>query len=55
MRPGQLVRRLDGLSSRHTPDSLARLLDAPPAPMPRFDLSPAKRQDLARYLLQSFP
>jgi mono/diheme cytochrome c family protein len=55
MRPGQLVRRLDGLSTRHTSASIVLLLDAPKPPMPRFDLDEHQRQDLATYLLQTFP
>ncbi|MGI9592799.1 MAG: hypothetical protein ACR2P8_15630 [Myxococcota bacterium] len=55
MRPGQIVRRLDGLGARHTADSLVELLAEPKPPMPRFDLSEAQRRDLAAYLLQSYP
>lgn len=54
-RPGQVVRRLTGLSERHDVDSLAAFLAAPPEPMPRFDLSEAQRRDLAAYLLKTFP
>jgi mono/diheme cytochrome c family protein len=55
MRPGQTVRRLDGLAARHDADSLSALLAEPVPPMPRFDLDPAERRDLAAYLLSRFP
>ncbi len=55
MRPGQIVLPLDGLSTRHTDDTLAHLLANPKPPMPRFDLGESQRQDLATYLLLRFP
>ena len=55
MRPGQIVRRLDGLGQRHTVGSLVELLGQPKPPMPRFDLSEAQRRDLASYLLETYP
>jgi hypothetical protein len=55
MRPGQIVRRLDGLSTRHSQDSLVHTLANPKPPMPRFDLTLPQRHDLATYLLLRFP
>lgn len=55
MRPGQIVRRLDGLASRHTARSIMRVIENPTPPMPRFETTAPQRRDLAAYLLETFP
>ena len=45
------VKVLKNLQTRHTLHSLAALLDTPPGPMPRPDITAKERQDIAAYLL----
>ena len=52
--PGLVVIPLRDLDRRFSEESLASLLAAPPAPMPRFDLDPTERRSLARYLRKRF-
>jgi hypothetical protein len=42
---------LTGLASRYTLSTLAKYLDAPTAPMPRFQMTDEERRDLSVYLL----
>ena len=42
---------LENLSARYTPDSLADYFLTPTSPMPRYELLPEQRQQLAHYLL----
>ena len=38
---------------RYSVDTLSRLLETPPSPMPSFPLDPAQRRELAVYMLDS--
>lgn len=51
---GNTAPRLENLAERYTEDDIAALLDAPPGPMPRFDLDDADRRALAAFLLSTF-
>ncbi|MCK0068447.1 PQQ-dependent sugar dehydrogenase [Kordiimonas laminariae] len=50
---GVQVKLLQGLQSRYTLSSLQALLDTPPGPMPRPDISDEERKALAAYLLST--
>ena len=50
-----IVKRLDGLSQRHTVESIVSLLGSPSAPMPDYGLDEEKRRMLAVHLLQVWP
>jgi mono/diheme cytochrome c family protein len=52
--PGLSVSPLRALSSRYNEESLTAYLEAPPPPMPRFELSQVDRRVLAAYLLSRF-
>ncbi len=53
--PGTAVKRLDGLGSRYTIESLSLLFQTPPNPMPTYPLSTDERRALAVYLLEAHP
>lgn len=46
---------LEGLAARYSPESLARYLAAPQAPMPPVELDEEARRQLSIYLLESHP
>ena len=46
---------LAGLAARYSPESLARYLAAPQAPMPPVELDEDARRQLSIYLLESHP
>lgn len=51
---GNTAPKLENLAERYTADDIAALLDAPPGPMPRFDLDSADKRALAAFLLSTF-
>ena len=51
---GNTAPELRNLAERYTAEEIAALLDAPPGPMPRFDLDRADRLALAAFLLSTF-
>lgn len=51
---GNTAPKLENLADRYTADDIAALLDAPPGPMPRFDLDSADKRALAAFLLSTF-
>ena len=51
---GNTAPKLENLAERYTADDIAALLDAPPGPMPRFDLDDADKRALAAFLLSTF-
>lgn len=51
---GVQVKILKDLSARYQLDSLEALLNAPPSPMPRADLTDGERRALAAYLLLTY-
>ncbi len=51
---GNTAPKLENLADRYTAEDIAALLDAPPGPMPRFDLDEADKRALAAFLLATF-
>lgn len=51
---GNLAPKLENLAERYTAEDIAALLDAPPGPMPRFDLDDEDKRALAAFLLTTF-
>lgn len=51
---GNTAPRLENLAERYAEDDIVALLDAPPGPMPRFDLDEADKRALAAFLLTTF-
>lgn len=51
---GNTAPKLENLAERYTADDIAALLDAPPGPMPRFDLDEADKRALAAFLLSTY-
>lgn len=51
---GNTAPKLENLAERYTADGIAALLDAPPGPMPRFDLDDADKRALAAFLLSTY-
>jgi glucose/arabinose dehydrogenase/cytochrome c551/c552 len=51
---GNTAPKLENLAARYTSVDIGQLLDAPPGPMPRFDISDQDKKALAAYILSTY-